>query len=314
MSLETIYGIENLAYTGEKFVVTLGTFDGIHLGHQAIMRRLMECAQERGVTPMAVTFEPHPRVLVTPDSPPPLLTIWEEKVRLFAQYMAGRLLVLRFTPELMNTNAEQFAKNILVDKLNVQKLIVGYDHAFGKNRTGTINDLMELSRRFSFELEVVNPVIIEGKPVSSTRIRRLIANRHFSQALDMLGHAYPIHGTVQRGIALGKKIGYPTANVKYADRKLLPTDGVYSCSIDHGEDHYDGMMFVGHNHFNPEAERTVEVNIFDFDGDLYDQEIVVYPEVFIRENNVYGNVEDLVVQIAKDRENVLRIKHKGETK
>ncbi|MBN2226730.1 MAG: bifunctional riboflavin kinase/FAD synthetase [candidate division Zixibacteria bacterium] len=314
MSLEIIYGIENLMDSGERSVVTIGTFDGIHLGHQAILKRLMTCAQDRGVTPMAVTFEPHPRVLVTPDSPPPLLTIWEEKVRLFAPYMAGRLLVLRFTPELMNNTAEQFTESILVDKLNVQKLIVGYDHAFGKNRTGTINDLMELSRRFSFELEVVNPVIIEGKPVSSTRIRRLIANRQFSQALDMLGHPYPIHGIVQRGIALGKKVGYPTANVKYNDRKLLPADGVYSCSVDHGDGHYDGMMFIGQNHFNPEGGRTVEVNIFDFNGDLYDREIVVYPEVFIRENNVFPNTDALVVQLARDRDNVVRIKHKGETK
>ncbi|UCD16950.1 MAG: bifunctional riboflavin kinase/FAD synthetase [Candidatus Zixiibacteriota bacterium] len=314
MSLEIIQGIENLQDSNEGVAVTIGTFDGIHLGHQAILKRLTGCAAEKGLIPMAVTFEPHPRVLVTPASPPPLLTIWEEKIRLFTQYMSGRLLVLKFTEELMNTTAEAFARTILVEKLNLRKLIVGYDHAFGKNRTGTINDLMELSRRYSFDLEVVNPVIIEGKPVSSSRIRRLIMDRRLSQALEMLGHPYPIYGIVKKGIALGKKLGFPTANIKFHRRKLLPIDGVYSCSVDYNNEMYDGMMFIGQNHFNPKKQKSVEVNIFDFDEDLYDEELIIYPEVFIRENRVYNDTALLVAQIVRDRENVMKIKHRGETK
>jgi riboflavin kinase/FMN adenylyltransferase len=251
-------------------------------------------------------------VLVTPDNPPPLLTVWEEKARLFADYMNGRLLVLRFNKELMSKSAEEFAREVLVEKLHLKKLIVGYDHAFGKNRSGTINDLMELSRKYSFELEVVNPVIIEGRPVSSTRIRNLIADRKFAQALDMLGHQYPIYGTVERGIDFGKELGYPTANISYNPRKLLPVDGVYSCRVEHKGQMFNGMMFIGVNHFNPEKKRSVEVNIFDFNREIYEQEIICYPRIFVRENIRFDNKEALMAQLAKDKENILKLINKGD--
>lgn len=312
MSLEITYGLENIDNITENLVVSLGTFDGLHVGHQAILKSLMTSSEKTGLNPMAVTFEPHPRVLVTPDSPPPLLTIWEEKARLFANYMHGRLLVLRFNDELMSMSAEEFARDILVGKLNLKKLIVGYDHAFGKNRSGTINDLMALSKKYDFELEVVNPVIIEGRPVSSTRIRNLISDRKFSQALDMLGHPYPIYGTVEKGISLGKELGFPTANIEYGARKLLPVDGVYSCRAEHKGQMYHGMMFIGTNYFNPERKRTVEVNIFDFDRDIYEQDIICYPLIFIRENMKFNKKEDLIEQITKDKENVLKLINKGD--
>lgn len=312
MSLEIIYGLEEFDTISENLVVSLGTFDGLHVGHQAILKSLMISAEKAGLNPVAVTFEPHPRVLVTPDSPPPLLTVWEEKARLFADYMNGRLLVLKFNKELMSQSAEQFAREILVEKLHLKKLIVGYDHAFGKNRSGTINDLMELSRKYAFELEVVNPVIIEGRPVSSTRIRHLITERKFSQALDMLGHPYPIYGVVEKGIALGKELGYPTANVRYDERKLLPVDGVYSCRVEYKGQMYNGMMFIGTNYFNPENKRSVEVNIFDFDREIYAHEIICYPRIFVRENIKFVDREELVRQIAKDKENILKLINKGD--
>lgn len=314
MSLEIIHGLENFADVAEDLVVSLGTFDGLHVGHQAILKSLMTCADKAGLNPVAVTFEPHPRVLVTPDGPPPLLTVWEEKARLFADYMNGRLLVLRFDRELMGKSAEQFAREILVEKLHLGKLIVGYDHAFGKNRSGTINDLMQLSRKYNFELEVVNPVIIEGRPVSSTRIRHLILERKFAQALDMLGHPYPIYGVVEKGIALGKDLGFPTANVRYNKRKLLPVDGVYSCRVEYRGQMYNGMMFVGTNYFNPERKRVVEVNIFDFDRDIYDHEIICYPRIYVRENMKFGSREELIAQIQKDKENISKLLNKGDNR
>ncbi len=313
MSLEIIYGLENIHNISEDLVVSLGTFDGLHVGHQAILKSLMTSAEKVGLNPMAVTFEPHPRVLVTPNSPPPLLTVWEEKARLFADYMHGRLLVLRFNKELMSKSAEEFAREVLVEKLHLKKLIVGYDHAFGKNRSGTINDLMELSRKYSFELEVVNPVIIEGRPVSSTRIRNLIIERKFAQALDMLGHPYPIYGLVEKGIAIGRKeLGYPTANIQYNERKLLPVDGVYSCRIEYKGQMYNGMLFIGVNHFNPDKKRSVEVNIFDFDRDIYGQEIICYPRIFVRGNMKFDSKEELSKQIGKDKENILKLINKGD--
>lgn len=314
MSLEIIYGLDKIDDVSGDLVVSMGTFDGLHVGHQAILKSLMSSAEKAGLNPLAVTFEPHPRVLVTPENPPPLLTVWEEKARLFADYMNGRLLVLNFNKEMMSRSAEQFARDILVGRLRVKKLIVGYDHAFGKNRSGTINDLMELSRKYNFELEVVNPVIIEGRPVSSTRIRHLIIERKFAQALDMLGHPYPIYGIVEKGIALGKVLGYPTANVRCNERKLLPVDGVYSCRVEYKGQMYNGMMFIGTNYFNPDHKRTVEVNIFDFDRDIYGHEITCYPRIFIRENIKFDSREELVSQIAKDKENISKLINKGDNR
>nr|MBN2277935.1 bifunctional riboflavin kinase/FAD synthetase [candidate division Zixibacteria bacterium] len=308
MSLNIIRGIENFHKNDHKTVVTIGTFDGVHRGHQAILKKLADTASKRNLPPLAITFEPHPRVLVTPDSPPPLLTCLNEKIRLFTKYFEGTFLVLNFNDHLKNLNAEEFTTEYLVEKMNLAKLIVGYDHAFGKNRSGTINDLMNLSRRYSFELEIVDPVIVDGRPISSTRIRKAMAGNNYSQALSLLGHPYPIGGRVIRGIGLGKKIGYPTANLEVSSRKLLPADGVYSCRAEMGKQTFDGMMFIGKNNFNPGAERSVEVNLFDFNEDIYDREIFCYPEIFIRENRKYTETSELIRQLEIDKKNVLMSK------
>jgi len=314
LSLEIVKGIDNFPKTERQVVATIGTFDGLHLGHQEILRCLMKSAEEKNLDPIAITFEPHPRVLVTPNDPPPLLTTWEEKVKYFSQYMTGRLLILEFNRDLMALTAEDFVRDYLTAKLNLKKLIVGYDHAFGKNRSGTINDLMGLSGIYKFELEVVNPIIREGRPISSTRIRKLILSHQFNHALEMLGHPYPVSGQVIRGIGLGKKLGYPTANIDFHERKLLPVEGVYSCQTEIDGKMYRGMMFIGNNHFNPERNKSVEVNVFDFDRDIYGETVYCYPEIFIRENKVFNDTEDLVAQIDRDKKEVLRIFNKGETR
>jgi riboflavin kinase/FMN adenylyltransferase len=314
LSLKIIKGIDLLANSGEKVVSTIGTFDGLHRGHQAILDRLKQAAQNERLAPLAITFEPHPRVLVTPETPPPLLTVWEEKVRLFSKYIDGSLLVLEFNRNMMNMTAEEFTRTLLVERINLKKLIVGYDHAFGKNRSGTINDLMELSRKYSFDLEIVNPIIVDGKPISSSRIRRLMTDRNYVEALNMLGHPYPIYGRVIKGIGLGRKLGYPTANLEVNPRKLLPPEGVYSCSLELGERKFAGMMFIGKNHFNPQAGISVEVNIFDFDEEIYEQEIFCYPEIFLRENRVFDEPTQLTSQIKIDKDNVVKLKNKGENR
>lgn len=308
MSLEIIKGIDNFPPVDRGLAVTIGTFDGIHLGHQAILKQLVDTAAVDNMKMVAITFEPHPRVLVTPDSPPPLLTNLTEKAKLFGQYLDGILLVLNFNRELMNMNAEQFARKYLIERLKIKKLIVGYDHAFGKDRSGTINDLMGLSHKYNFDLQIVNPVIVDGRPISSTRIRRVIAEQNLSDAIDLLGHPYLLAGKIKKGISLGKKLGFPTANIDIIPRKLLPKDGVYACSVEHGEKMYGGMMFIGKNHFNPEENKSIEVNIFDFDKEIYNEEIICYPETFIRENRKFDSTDQLVEQLKLDRENVLKIK------
>jgi riboflavin kinase/FMN adenylyltransferase len=308
LSLEIVKGLENFSAPEAGTVTTIGTFDGVHRGHQAILKELSKAARERKVKPLAITFEPHPRVLVTPDSPPPLLTCLNEKIRLLSEYLDGTVLVLEFNEGLKNLTAEEFTRQYLIEKLNVGKLIVGYDHAFGRDRSGTINDLMFLSRQYSFDLKIVDPVIVEGRPISSTRIRHLISDHKLNQARDLLGHPYPVSGEVMKGIGLGKKLGFPTANINYSRRKLLPTDGVYSCRVDVGNGRYPGMMFVGRNHFNPDADKSVEVNIFDFDNDIYEQELFCYPETYIREEIEFEEPARLVEQLKIDKEKILMLR------
>lgn len=312
MNLKIINGISGFPVEIERTVATIGTFDGLHLGHQAILEQLTVAAQSSGMVPLAITFEPHPRVFVTPQTPPPLLTIWEEKKKLFESYLKfGYLLVLEFNESIMNMTAEEFAVGVLVNKLKVGKLIVGYDHAFGKNRSGTINDLIVLSRKHNFALEVAGPVLVDDMPISSSRIRRLITDNRLPEAQRMLGHPYPICGKVIKGIGLGKKLGYPTANLKVNPRKLLPVEGVYACQTEIEEKMYDGMMFIGTNHFNPAAGISVEVNVFEFQESIYDREIFCYPQEYIRENRFYDDTSKLIDQIRLDKENVLKLKDRG---
>ncbi len=311
MSFEIVDGINNFPCPDKNTVATIGTFDGLHRGHLTLLNRLRKTAEQKDLYPIVMTFNPHPRELITPHAPPPLLTTNAEKQKLFSELIDGTLLFVEFNRKLMNTNARDFVKDVILGQLRTTNLIVGYDHAFGKDRSGTIEELKQMSEEFSFELEVVPPVLVDDMPISSTRIRRLFENGDYEKARKLLGHPYAVSGKVARGIGLGHKLGYPTANLEISPRKLLPHDGVYSCSVLIEEKLYKGMMFIGKNHFNPTVPKSVEVNIFDFDDDIYDKDIVVYPESFIRENRKYENTDRLVEQIALDKQEVIKIINKG---
>ena len=312
MSTEFIRGLENYQpISGKQTIVTLGTFDGIHRGHQAILERVRIASQSNGLDSVLITFHPHPRVIVSPGNIPMLLTTIEEKEQFIPHFFDGRVLVMNFDRDLMNMSAEQFVKEVLVGKVRVAKLIVGYDHGFGKNREGTIDALRELGKKYDFELEVVGPVYHLNERVSSTRIRNAMSEGRYSEARELLGHDYAIFGYVERGIGLGRKIGYPTANVRYSHRKLLPPQGVYACWAQVNGQEKSGMMFIGQNYFNPVEGLTVEANLFDFDLDIYDDEIIVYPTEFIRNNRRFDTTDDLVKQIEIDKRNVLDIIDKG---
>lgn len=291
-------------------VVTIGTFDGIHRGHQVIFERVREVAAARGLKPVLVTFDPHPRTVVTPNDVPMLLTTIEEKRKFVPCFFDGTVLVIKFDESVRNMTAEQFVRRVLVETVGVRQLIVGYDHGLGKDRGGNTETLESLGKELGFALEVVKPVIWNDAPISSTRIRQALTFGKYDFAVELLGHDYAIYGTVERGIGMGKKLGYPTANVGYGPRKLLPPEGVYSCWAHLGKDTKEGMMFVGQNHFNPVARLTVEVNLFDFDQDIYGEEIVVYPTCYVRENRRFGSSELLVAQIERDKKQVLEILEK----
>lgn len=312
MTTQFISGLENYQpIQGRQIVATLGTFDGIHLGHQELLSQVRVKAAEMGSDPLLITFHPHPKVVVSPGHYPMLLTTIEEKRKFVPDFFDGRVLVMQFNRELQKLSAEEFVR-IMVDKLGVSRLIVGYDHAFGRNRSGDTRELLELGHKYGFEVDIVDPVVVDGSPVSSTRIREAMKDNRFPEAVRLLGHEYAIFGTVERGIGLGRKLGYPTANVKFSHRKLLPPEGVYSCWAEIGQETKYGMMFIGRNHFNPIQKVTVEANLFDFDQDIYDQELIVYPIRFIRPNQRFDSKEALIDRITKDKEEVLKLIDKGE--
>lgn len=293
-------------------VVTIGTFDGIHLGHQAIFRRVREVSQESGLPSVLITFNPHPREVVSPDRPPLLLTTIEEKGKFIPCFFDGAVLVLTFDIGLMRKTAEEFVRDVLIDGVGVKRLIVGYDHALGRNRSGNPAELRRLGEHYGFGVEVVEPVMQGGTAVSSTRIREGILAGQYSDAIAMLGHEYAIYGIVERGIGLGRKLGYPTANVSHSGAKLLPPEGVYACRVQVQGEEFRGMMFIGRNHFNPAKRVTVEANLFAFDRDIYDEEITVYPTQFIRANQTFDSTEALVRQIGEDKQHILSIMTQGE--
>jgi riboflavin kinase/FMN adenylyltransferase len=303
-----IRGFENFKPLSEVgAVATVGTFDGIHRGHQEIFRRVASESSRMGMEPVLITFHPHPRVVVTPENIPLLLTTIEEKEIFLKDFYAGQVLLLEFNDQLKQMTAEEFVKKILVDTVHARKMIVGYDHALGKNRSGDVVELTKLGQKYGFEVEVVGPIMDDSKPISSTRVRKALQENRLQEAIRLLGHGYAIAGNVERGIGLGHKIGYPTANVNYSARKLLPAEGVYSCWAQIGDTDFDGMMFIGRNHFNPQERISVEANLFDVDEDLYGQQMIVYPTHYIRENRRFESTDDLVRQIEHDKQEILRI-------
>ena len=314
MTTTFIRGIEHFKTREDRNVVaTLGTFDGIHLGHQEILCELRDTAYRMKMEPVLITFNPHPKVVVSPNDIPMLLTTIEEKEKFIPDFLEGNVLVLEFNDQLRNMSAEDFVKKILVNVVGVKKLIVGYDHAFGKNRSGSIDELKRLGEKYGFDVQVVPPIIVDGKAVSSSRIRKAMAAGHYSEAVKLLGHEYAIYGIVEKGIGLGRKLGYPTVNVRYSPRKLLPPEGVYSCWAQVGKDDLCGMMFIGQNHFNPQRRVTVEANLFDFDRNIYEQEIILYPCHYVRENRKFDSTDDLAHQIDADKRQIMQLlETKGE--
>ncbi|MCP4566058.1 MAG: bifunctional riboflavin kinase/FAD synthetase [FCB group bacterium] len=290
-------------------MATLGTFDGYHLGHKSIFENLSRQGERLKLPPVAITFHPHPRIVVTPNDPPPLLTSPEEKIEILSNRFDGSLVFLKFDDNLRKMTAETFIRDILVEKFGIQALVVGYNHSFGRDRSGNIDHLAEIGARIGFDLKVVAPVTFKDMPISSSRIRRSISIGEWKDAINMLGHPYPIRGRIVKGAGRGRKLGWPTINLAWPERKLLPSAGVYSCTAAINGSSFRGMMFVGVNMFSPDQSVAVEANLFDFDRDVYDMEATLFPSHFIRANKRFDSPEELSRQIARDKEIILKLIH-----
>jgi riboflavin kinase/FMN adenylyltransferase len=296
----------------DKPVVTLGSFDGVHLGHQAIIRRLIEKSKEKERIGLVVTYEPHPQSVVSPLDAPGLLTTLEEKLKIFEELGVEETVVMNFDEQLREYSAEEFVEKILVDKLNVGDLVIGDDHAFGKNRTGKIDLLKETSAKYNFTLEVVPAIYVDGKRVSSSRIRKELEAGEFAKVIAMLGHSYPISGKVIRGKGRGKSLNYPTLNLNSPPRKLLPRDGVYSTRVQLDGKKYVGMMYIGPKPTFGEKSRSVEVHVFGLEilpvagleKDVIDSKVEVLVESWVREPMKFDDPENLKEQMKSDEKTI----------
>src|SRR4030067_27376 len=284
----------------DRPVVTLGTFDGVHVGHQILIKRVVQKAQELKKKSVVVTYEPHPQTVVSPLNAPLLLTALEEKVPLLEQLGIDELLIINFDQELSNFTTQEFIEEILVKKLNPAHLIVGYNHAFGKNREGKVENLRDAGSIYNFGFEMVDPVDTKDNVISSSKIRKELTLGNFRAAKKMLGHSYPIFGTVIFGSGLGATLGYPTANLSVASNKLLPKSGVYSGKVQIESKTHFGMAYIGQRPTLNQKEIVIEAHIFNFEGNLYDRKIALYLDEYIREDQKFSSVQDLKLQMQKD--------------
>lgn len=288
--------------SSEKTIVTLGTFDGMHIGHRAILNKLKLQKNNPGYKTLVLTFFPHPRMVLKTDHKILLLNTIEERIQLIKDFGIDYLVVQEFTQEFANLSAEEFVKNVLVDQFNIAKIVIGYDHHFGKNRSANIHDLMEFGKKYHFDVEQISAEELDHVSISSTKIRKALTEGNVSLAKDYLGYPYMISGKVVKGKQLGRTIGFPTANIQIAeDYKLVPAIGVYVVGVTVREKEYYGMLSIGTNPTVGGLEKTIEVHIFDFNEDLYNEKITVHFLTKIREEQKFASL-DLLIEALKEDE------------
>ncbi len=288
--------------SAQKTIVTLGTFDGMHVGHQAILNKLKLQKEIYGYETLVLTFFPHPRMVLKTDNKISLLNTIDERISLIDQFGIDHLVVQEFTQDFANLSAEEFVKNVLVDQFNIGKIVIGYDHRFGKNRSADIHDLIEFGKKYHFDVEQISAEELNDVSVSSTKIRNALNQGDVSLAKNYLGYPYMVSGRVVSGKQLGRTIGYPTANIQVAeDYKLIPAIGVYVVGVTvNGKDFY-GMLSVGTNPTVGGTEKTIEVYIFDFNDTIYNEEITVRFLTKIRDEEKFASI-DLLIEALKNDE------------
>ena len=307
--MQVHYGLDN--FEASRPVVTIGTFDGVHLGHREVIAELRRICLETGGESVVFTFFPHPRMVVSPNEDTiRLLSTIEEKVALLEELYLDHLVIYPFTKEFASLSYIGFVKSILVDKMHISKLVTGYDHKFGHNREGDFHALKLLGEQYGFEVEQLNPLLVENVTVSSTKIRQALEIGDMKKANHYLGYSYLLTGKVITGRRLGRELGFPTANILPDDHhKMVPTDGVYAVFADVDGVRYKGMLNVGTRPtVNSNVDhRSIEVNIFDFSGDIYHRDISVSFVERIRDEVKFESLENLKAQLVNDKTSALRI-------
>jgi riboflavin kinase/FMN adenylyltransferase len=301
-------GLENFKPV-KNAVVTSGTFDGVHLGHRKILKRIRSIADEINGETILITFWPHPRLVLYPEEHNlRLLSTFEEKTRLLREFGINHLLTIPFTKEFSELTSEQFIQQILIDTLQTRKLVIGYDHRFGKNREGSFEYLKTNISNYSFELEEIAREDIDNVGISSTKIRLALEKGEVEVANEFLGRDYELNGIIIKGQQLGRSIGFPTANIHIThDYKLIPCDGAYAVFAQIEGNNFKGMLNIGMRPTVNGSSQTIEVHLFDFEGDLYDKRICVKLKSYLRTEIKFSGLEELQQQLKKDKEDALRI-------
>ncbi|NGP76332.1 bifunctional riboflavin kinase/FAD synthetase [Balneolaceae bacterium YR4-1] len=291
-------------------VVTVGTFDGVHAGHRAIMDTVLRKAEERNARSVIVTFDPHPREIINPgDAGIKLLTTLPERREILEELGIDRMVVIPFDRDFSLLSSEEFIRDIIYGKIGVAEFVIGYDHHFGKDREGSIETVEQLGKELGFETYVVSKREVGAKTVSSTAIRNAISEKgDVEEAAEFLQRLYRLNGTVIHGDKRGKEIGYPTANIKPEDsRKIIPKDGVYAVDVRYEGKWYHGMMNIGTRPTFDEQVRSLEVHLFDFDEEIYGKEVQVRFVKRIRDEKKFSSVDELISQLQKDEKEAKEI-------
>jgi len=297
--MRVVRSLDDCRMTDERTVVTIGNFDGVHLGHREIFRRVIREAQRLRALSTVVTFDPHPLKVLAPEQAPRLLNTAEEKERLIRASCIDLLVILPFDQRLAAMEPEDFVRDVLVGRLRVAKLIVGHDYAFGRGRKGDVGFLLQAGERHGFAVEQMAPIMYEGQVFSSTLVRRCLGAGDVRGVVALLGRHFNLEGRVVKGANRGRKLGFPTANL-LTDKEILPRPGVYAVKVKLDETCYDGVMNIG---FNPTfgLERiSLEVHLLDFSGDLYGRSLRVYFVDRLRDELVFSSAGELAAQIRRD--------------
>jgi riboflavin kinase/FMN adenylyltransferase len=297
-----IYSDQDSFPTIDYPVVTMGTFDGVHMGHQKILKKLLEIARDNNGEAVVVTFEPHPRIVLQLDHENlKFLNSFEEKKTLFQRFGIDHLIVITFTTDFSKLSYEDFIKSIIVNKLHTKDLVIGYDHHFGKDRQGDFNHLSALGKKFDFNVKQVTARSFNDDAISSTKIRIALAKGDIKIANKYLGYSYTLSGKVVGGYKIGRKLGFPTANILVKETsKIIPANGVYAVYVEINNRTYKGMLSVGARPTFNEYSENIEVHIFDFDEDIYGKEITLLFSHRIRNIEKYENADALREQLFKD--------------
>ncbi len=302
------YSIEDFTRLNNA-VVTSGTFDGVHVGHQKIVSRLKEVASKSNGETVVITFWPHPRLILKPkEDTLKLLNTFEEKAELLKQQGIQHLLRIPFTKEFSQLTSQQFVANILVRTIGTKKLVIGYDHRFGNNREGSFEQLKISGPTHGFEVEEIMRQDVDHVTVSSSKIRKALEEADLATATHLLGRNYSISGRVVRGDRLGRVLGYPTANIDLDSRlKLIPANGIYAVTVQYEHTLYKGMLYIGNRPTISGTKQVIEVNIFDFHKEIYGETLTVYFHQLTRSDNKFQDLEALKTQLFQDKIDALKI-------